>query len=36
MSGTELRHRAGDGMSLRFLVPEAVWRYVVENDLYAS
>ena len=36
MSGTELRHRAGAGMSLRFLVPEAVWRYVVENDLYAS
>lgn len=36
MSGTELRHRAGKNMSLRFLVPETVWRYIVENDLYAS
>lgn len=36
VSGTELRRRAGAGMSLRFVVPEAVWIYVVENQLYAT
>jgi nicotinate-nucleotide adenylyltransferase len=34
LSGTILRERARRGASLRFLVPDPVWRYVLEHDLY--
>ncbi len=34
LSGTELRRRASEGRSIRFLVPDPVWAYVVEHDLY--
>jgi nicotinate-nucleotide adenylyltransferase len=34
ISGTELRRRARQGHSLRFLVADAVWRYVEEHRLY--
>jgi nicotinate-nucleotide adenylyltransferase len=34
LSGTMLRRQAAAGRSIRFLVREAVWRYVVENDIY--
>ncbi len=34
VSGTALRVMAAAGASLRFLVPEAVWQYVVEHHLY--
>ncbi len=34
LSGTMLRRQAGSGRSVRFLVPEAVWRYVEENRIY--
>ncbi len=36
ISGTLLRARAAAGGSLRFLVPDPVWRYVVEHRLYAD
>lgn len=34
VSGTELRRRAAEGRSLRYLVPSAVERYVRERRLY--
>ena len=34
LSGTMLRRHAGEGRSLRFLVPDPVWRYVEEHGLY--
>jgi nicotinate-nucleotide adenylyltransferase len=34
LSGTMLRDRAQHGRSLRFLVPDAVWDYLAEHDLY--
>lgn len=34
ISGTELRGRLTRGASIRFLVPEPVWRYVEEHRLY--
>ena len=34
ISGTDIRRRASSGLSLRFLVPEAVRRYIGENNLY--
>jgi nicotinate-nucleotide adenylyltransferase len=34
VSGTMLRRRSRDGGSIRFLVRDAVWRYVVEHDLF--
>ncbi len=34
VSGTELRHRARAGKSIRFMVPEPVYRYAVEHELY--
>ena len=34
VSGTMLRRRSRDGGSIRFLVRDEVWRYVVEHDLY--
>ncbi len=35
ISGTMLRARAAAGKSVRFLVRDAVWRYIVEHTLYA-
>ncbi|MDJ0953851.1 MAG: nicotinate-nucleotide adenylyltransferase [Acidimicrobiia bacterium] len=34
LSGTMLRKQAGEGRSIRFLVPEQVWRYVEERRVY--
>jgi nicotinate-nucleotide adenylyltransferase len=34
ISARELRERAARGRSLRYLVPDAVWRYIEEHDLY--
>lgn len=36
LSGTMLRRQAASGRSIRFLVREAVWRYVEENATYAG
>lgn len=36
ISSTQLRARAGAGRSIRFFVPDPVWRYVEENRLYAA
>ena len=35
ISSTMLRARAEAGRSIRFFVPDPVWHYVEENDLYA-
>jgi nicotinate-nucleotide adenylyltransferase len=34
VSARELRERAARGRSLRYLVPDAVWRYIEEHKLY--
>lgn len=34
VSGTMLRARAEAGLSIRFLVRDSVWRYIVEHRLY--
>ena len=34
ISARELRERAARGRSLRYLVPDAVWRYIEEQKLY--
>ncbi len=34
VSGTEIRRRMADGRSIRFMVREAVWGYLVEHGLY--
>jgi nicotinate-nucleotide adenylyltransferase len=34
VSARELRERASRGRSLRYLVPDAVWRYIEEHGLY--
>jgi nicotinate-nucleotide adenylyltransferase len=34
ISSTQLRARAEAGRSIRFFVPDPVWRYVEENQLY--
>jgi nicotinate-nucleotide adenylyltransferase len=36
ISGTMLRQRSRAGGSIRFLVRDAVWRYVIEHDLYVA
>lgn len=36
VSGTELRKRACDGGSIRFLVREAVWEYIDRHGLYRN
>ena len=36
LSGTMLRERAQHGRSLRFLVPDAVWSYIAEHQLYVD
>ena len=34
LSGTMLRRQAAAGRSIRFLVPEPVWRFVEESGIY--
>lgn len=34
ISARELRERAASGRSLRYLVPDAVWRYIEERGIY--
>jgi nicotinate-nucleotide adenylyltransferase len=34
ISARQLRERAARGLSLRYLVPDAVWRYIGEHTLY--
>ncbi len=34
ISGTEIRQRARNGRSIRFLVRDSVWRYVEEHKVY--
>ena len=36
ISATDIRRRARTGLSVRFLVPEAVRRYMTENSIYAQ
>ena len=36
LSGTMLRRQARAGRSIRFLVPDAVWRYIEEYGVYRS
>ncbi len=36
VSGTEIRERAAEGKSIRFLVADPVWDYIVSNDLYRA
>jgi nicotinate-nucleotide adenylyltransferase len=36
LSGTMLRERGRHGRSLRFLVPDPVWSYIAEHDLYTD
>jgi len=36
VSGTEIRRRAAGGQSIRFLVPDLVWRYVTVHALYVD
>lgn len=36
LSGTELRRRAANGHSLRFLVREPVWHYIERESVYGS
>jgi nicotinate-nucleotide adenylyltransferase len=35
ISSTQIRRLAGQGLSLRFLLPEEVRRYILENKLYS-
>lgn len=34
LSSTNLRHRIQSGQSIRYLVPNSVFRYIADNDLY--
>jgi hypothetical protein len=34
VSGTEIRQRVGQGLPIRYQVPEAVWTYITEHGLY--
>jgi nicotinate-nucleotide adenylyltransferase len=34
ISGTMIRQRISDGLSVRFLMPDSCWRYVMQQGLY--
>ncbi len=36
ISSSDLRHRAAEGLSLRYLVPESVENYIAEHQLYTG
>jgi nicotinate-nucleotide adenylyltransferase len=36
VSGTEIRRRVADGLPVRYQVPEAVWAYIREHQLYQA
>ncbi len=34
ISSTDIRKRISDGRSFRYFMPEGVWKYITDNDLY--
>ena len=36
ISATDIRDRIASGGSVRYLLPDSVWRYIVDNHLYAQ
>lgn len=36
ISSTDIRQRRAEGRSIRFLVPDSVYEYIMRNDLYGS
>ncbi len=35
ISGSDIRHRAAEGKTIRYLVPEKIYRYILNHKLYA-